>query len=241
MVGAVRLFGDEWPRARAAWASADPRLYDITPEQPVQRIIESTATAFGALVRAILHQQVSIHAGRAITTRLLDACGGELECEAVIRLREDELRAIGLSRQKVIYVQSLAAAAATGLLDRIEEQPDDEIIARLTTLPGIGVWTAKMFCIFHLLRPDVFSGEDFGLREGIRILDGLPEQPRPREAEERAQAWQPYRSVAAVSLWDLVRRTRESQRAASTTPRRPSARQQTPAMSLSEPTPVEAE
>jgi len=212
VVEAFRLFAEDWPHARAAWVTADPRLYDITPEQPVERIMESTATAFGALVRAILHQQVSIYAGRAITTRLITACGGELEPKAVAGLSEEELRTIGLSRQKVIYVSRLAEAAADGLLTRIEELPDDEVIARLTSLPGIGVWTAKMFCIFHLLRPDVFSGEDFGLREGIKILDALPEQPTPRAAESRAEAWTPYRSIAAVNLWDLVRRTRESQR-----------------------------
>jgi DNA-3-methyladenine glycosylase II len=70
-----------------------------------------------------------------------------------------------------------------------------------------------MFCLFHLERPDVFSGEDFGLREGIRILDGSEVQPRPRAAEERAEVWQPYRSVAAIVLWDYVRRAREAQRA----------------------------
>jgi DNA-3-methyladenine glycosylase II len=224
LVEAVQLFRDEWPDARAAWAIADPRLYAITPEQPVDRVIETTATAFGALVRAILHQQVSIYAGRAITTRLLASCGGELEPAAVARLTEDDLRAIGLSRQKVIYVSSLATATAAGLLDRIEELPDADVIARLTALPGIGVWTAKMFCIFHLLRPDVFSGEDFGLREGIKILDGLPEQPRPRDAELRAEVWQPYRSVAAVNLWDLVRRSREAQRASRPAPRPRAAR-----------------
>ncbi len=203
--------------------------------------MESTATPFGALVRAILHQQVSIYAGRAITTRLLDACGGELACEAVARLTEEELRAIGLSRQKAIYVRSLAEATAGGLLDRIEEEPDDVVIGRLTTVPGIGVWTAKMFCIFHLLRPDIFSGEDFGLREGIRILDGLAQQPRPREAEQRAEVWRPFRSVAAVSLWDLVRRTREVQRAAMPNGRRSVAQQGALLVSLSDPAPVDAE
>ncbi len=240
MVEAVRLFSDEWSRARAAWVTADPRLYDITPEQPVERIIETTATAFGALVRAILHQQVSIHAGRAITTRLLDACDGELEPAAVARLSEDDLRTIGLSRQKVFYVSSLAQATEAGLMDRIEELSDDEIIARLTALPGIGAWTAKMFCIFHLLRPDVFSGEDFGLREGIKVLDGLPEQPRPRDAEARAEAWQPYRSVAAVNLWDLVRRTRVTERANRPAPRPRVDRRKTPG-ALSDSASVDAE
>jgi DNA-3-methyladenine glycosylase II len=212
VIRAVQLFGREWSQARATWEAVDPRLFAVTPETPVDRIIENTATAFGALVRSILHQQVSIYAGRAITTRLYDACAGALEPAGVRALTEEQLRTVGLSRQKVLYVRSLAAAAEAGALDGIEDQPDDVVVERLVRLPGIGIWTAKMFCIFHLERPDVFSGGDFGLREGIRFLDGRGEQPRPKDAERRAEAWQPYRSVAAIVLWDLVRRTREAQR-----------------------------
>jgi DNA-3-methyladenine glycosylase II len=213
VIRAVELFGPEWSPARDTWRIADPRLYTVTPETPVARIMEVTPTAFGALARAILHQQVSIYAGRAIVTRLAAACGDELEPGPVMQLSEEQLRAAGLSRQKVVYLRSLAAAAEAGALDGIAEQPDDAIVERLVRLPGIGAWTAKMFCLFHLERPDVFSGEDFGLREGVRILDGSEVQPRPLAADQRAEAWKPYRSVAAVVLWDLVRRTRESQRA----------------------------
>lgn len=213
VIRAIQLFGREWPEARATWMKTDSRLYAVTPETPVERIMEETPTAFGALVRAILHQQVSISAGRAIVVRLATACHGRLEPAEVLRLSEDQLRAAGLSRQKAHYVRCLAAAAVAGALDGIEEQPDGAVIERLVRLSGIGVWTAKMFCIFHLQRPDCFSGEDFGLREGIRILDQRAVQPDPRAAEERAECWRPFRSVAAVVLWDLVRRTRGNRRA----------------------------
>ena len=204
----VRLFVSEWPAARAAWNNADPGLYAVTPDQPVERMMEQTPTAFGALVRTILHQQISIFAGRAITGRLVDACHGVLEPEPVLDLSVSELRQIGLSERKARYVTALAEAARDGLLYGLDALSDDAVIEQLVALPGIGVWTAKMFCLFHLARPDVFSGADFGLREGVRILDGSIEPPTPSAAEARAEIWQPYRSVASVVLWDLVRRTR---------------------------------
>lgn len=208
VVRSIKLFTAEWPAARAAWRSSDPPLYAVTPEEPVDRLIEEMPTAFGALVRSILHQQVSTTAGRAIITRLVDACGGVLDAGRVVALSELKLRRAGLSRAKIRYVQSLAQAAADGTLRDIEAQPDEEILDRLIRVPGIGTWTVRMFLIFHLRRPDVFSGADLGLREGIRILDGRREPPGEAEAEERAAVWRPYRSLAAVVLWDLVRRTR---------------------------------
>ncbi len=208
LIRPVRLFQHEWPLARAAWEQTDPRLFLATPPEPLDRIMEDMPTSFGAVVRSILHQQVSIFAGRAIISRLVAACGGEVEPERVKALTEMELRQIGLSQQKVRYVQALATAAADGLFADIESLPEKAIAQRLVRLPGIGIWTVQMFCIFHLQRPDIFSGGDLGLREGIRILDERAEPPIVAEAERRAEVWSPYRSVAAVVLWDLVRRTR---------------------------------
>ena len=212
LIRPVRLFQAEWPLARSAWESSDPRLFLASPPEPVERIIEDMPTPFGALVRSILHQQVSIFAGRAIISRLVAACGGEVEPQRLLGLAELELRQIGLSQQKVRYVQALATAATDGLFDQIDVLPEETITERLVRLPGIGIWTVQMFCLFHLERPDVFSGGDLGLREGIRILDERAEPPTPAEADQRAEIWSPYRSVAAVVLWDLVRRTRLAQR-----------------------------
>lgn len=207
LVQAVRMFQGEWSAARAAWERADPALYAATPPEPIDRFMEVMTSPFGALVRAIGHQQVSIYAGRAIVSRLVDASQG-LDPAAVLQLSDDELRAVGLSWQKVKYVRALAEAAVAGELDGLEAATEAEVTERLVRLPGIGVWSAKMFCIFYLERPDVFSGDDLGLREGIRILDQMTEPISAAAAEARAEIWSPFRSVAAVSLWDLVRRTR---------------------------------
>lgn len=204
----VRLFQNEWTAARTRWETSDPILYAAAPEVPVERLMEDTPTAFGALARAIVHQQVSIYAGRAIVGRLAAACGGEVDPAAVLRLADEDLRSVGLSRQKSVYIRALAKAAVAGLLEDVGREPEDEVVARLVALPGIGVWTAKMFCLFHLGRPDVFSGDDLGLREAVRVLDGTAVAPTAAEAERRAEVWRPYRSVAAVVLWDLLRRTR---------------------------------
>jgi DNA-3-methyladenine glycosylase II len=165
-------------------------------------------THFAALTRSIIHQQVSIAAGRAIGDRFVAACGGERTADAVLRLTPEELLAAGLSRAKARYIVALAEADRRGELENLEELADDEAIARLVALPGIGVWTAKMFLLFHLRRADIFSGDDLGLRMGIGLLDERSTPPTPTEAESRAELWRPYRSVAALVLWDLVRRTR---------------------------------
>src|SRR5579862_1521638 len=179
LIRPVRLFQADWALARSAWEQTDPRLFLASPPEPVDRIMEDTPTAFGAMLRSILHQQISIFAGRAIVSRLVAACGGEVEPERLLALSEQELRQIGLSQQKVRYVQALATATANGLFDGIDSLPDETIAEKLVALPGVGIWTVQMFCLFHLQRPDVFSGGDLGLREGIRILDDRAAPPTP--------------------------------------------------------------
>jgi DNA-3-methyladenine glycosylase II len=208
LVQAIKLFQAEWADARAAWREVDPKLYAATPPEPVERVMEVTPTAFGALVRSILHQQVSVMAGRAIVRRLAAASGGELDAVRILSLSDDELRAVGLSRGKVRYVRALAEAEVSGGIADLEKQPDEEIHRRLIALPGVGIWTVKMFLLFHVQRPDVFAGEDLGLREAIRVLDGMERPPTIQESHIRAEIWAPYRSVAAVSLWDFLRRSR---------------------------------
>ena len=203
-----RLFAREWPAARAAWKASDPVLYQVTPATPVDRPIDEMPSHFAALTRSIIHQQVSIAAGRAIGSRFLATCGGARTAEAVLRLGPEELLGAGLSRAKARYVVALAEAELRGELADFEKMPDEDIIPRLIKLPGIGIWTAKMFLLFHLRRPDVFSGDDLGLRLGIGLLDARETPPTSAEAEARADIWRPYRSPASLVLWDLVRRTR---------------------------------
>jgi DNA-3-methyladenine glycosylase II len=203
------LFGDHWALARVHWSTVDPILYAAAPEQHVPRPIDAYRTSFGALATAITHQQVSTAAGRAIATRTMTVCGGQWDPAALIMLTDEELRAAGLSRAKVRYLKALAEAEVRGELANLDSETDEAVTRRLVALPGIGVWTAQMFLLFHLRRPDIFSGDDLGLRMGIRVLDQLDQPPTPRQAEARAAVWQPYRSVASLVLWDLVRRSRE--------------------------------
>ena len=207
---APRLFAAEWAAARAAWETSDSVLHAAAPAEPVDRPLEPMPNHFAALATSITHQQVSIAAGRSIARRTVEVCGGAWSPPAVLALSEEELRAAGLSRAKVRYIRALAEADARGDLAGLEDESDESAVARLVHLPGIGAWTAKMFLLFHLRRPDIFSGDDFGLREGIRLLDGLASQPSAREAEARAERWRPYRSVASLVLWDLLRRSRLS-------------------------------
>lgn len=207
-IATQQLFVTEWAAARASWQTTDPVLYRAAPPEPVDRPIDEMPSPFAALTRSIIHQQVSMAAGRAIGARFLAACGGARTADAVLQLSSQELLAAGLSRSKARYIASLAEAELGGELANIEAASDQEAIARLVKLPGIGVWTAKMFLLFHLRRPDVFSGDDLGLRLGMQLLDQRGKPPTSAEAEARAEVWTPYRSPASLVLWDLVRRTR---------------------------------
>jgi DNA-3-methyladenine glycosylase II len=119
---------------------------------------------------------------------------------------ETALRAAGLSRNKLRALQDLAEKVETGdlKLRKLSRHDDEEVVRQLTSVWGIGRWSAQMFLLFHLGRPDVFAPGDLGLQEGIRILDGLKEKPKPPEALDRAQIWAPLRSVASWYLWRLV-------------------------------------
>ncbi len=207
-IATQRLFAPEWAAARASWQTTDPVLYRAAPPDPVNRPIDEMPSPFAALTRSIIHQQVSIAAGRAIGARFLAASGGAWTADAILQLSPEEVLAAGLSRAKARYIAALAEADLRGELADIETVADQEAIARLVQLPGIGVWTAKMFLLFHLRRPDVFSGDDLGLRLGIQLLDQGDEPPTAAQAEARAAVWAPYRSPASLVLWDLVRRTR---------------------------------
>ncbi len=161
---------------------------------------------FGGLVRIIAAQQVSAQAARAIIARL-DAALGGITPEAMLALDEDAARAIGLSRQKVRYARGLAEAVRAGELDfeGLARAPDDEVMARLTACKGVGRWTAEIFLLFALQRPDVFPAQDLALQVAAQRLKGLPERPSATGLREVAEDWRPYRSAAARFLWHLYR------------------------------------
>jgi DNA-3-methyladenine glycosylase II len=160
---------------------------------------------YGALVRAIIGQQLSAKVAAVMNARLLERYDGRPPTPAEV-LAEDpeELRAaIGLSRAKVSFLRSLAEHVEDGSLEleRMGSLPDEEVIAELVAVKGIGEWTAHMFLIFHLQRPDVLPVGDLGVRSAIRDAYGLDELPGPTQMEEIAAPWRPHRSTAARFLW----------------------------------------
>lgn len=160
---------------------------------------------YGALVRSIVNQQLSVRAGRAIYGRLLDRFGGRPPApEEVLADDPEELRAAaGLSRAKVGFLRSLAEHVIDGTLEleRLDELSDEEVIAELVAVKGLGVWTSHMFLMFHLERPDVLAVGDLGIRRAIELAYGLDELPKPAAIEQIAQPWRPYRTLACRYLW----------------------------------------
>ena len=181
----------------------DPVLKDVIRrvgafELPLKR------GRFQTLVHSILSQQISTAVARSMA-RKLDArlAPGKLSPENLAQLSFDELRAIGLSRQKASYLQDLSAKVLDGSvkLHRVHRLSDDEIIDELIQVKGIGRWTVQMFLIFCLGRPDVFAPDDFGLRSAIQRLYGLSDLPKRAQAEEIAAPWRPHATVASWYLW----------------------------------------
>jgi DNA-3-methyladenine glycosylase II len=160
---------------------------------------------YGALVRSIVGQQLSTHAARAIYTRLRERFGGRTPTPAEVLADDpDELRAAaGLSRAKVTFLRSLAEHVRDGTLEleRLDELPDDQVIAELVAVKGLGVWTAHMFLMFHLQRPDILPVGDLGIRRAMMLRYGLDELPAPDEMERIAEPWRPHRTLASLYLW----------------------------------------
>jgi DNA-3-methyladenine glycosylase II len=157
----------------------------------------------GRLTLSIVGQQISVIAALAIFGRLTELLGGRIDADAMAAADEDELRAVGLSRAKARAVHELGIQVSTGQFDFAELEPlsDEAAEARLVSLRGIGPWSAEMFLLRSMGRPDVFPAGDIGLRRGIEMLDGLDHLPGIKAAAERALAWRPYRSYAARYLW----------------------------------------
>jgi DNA-3-methyladenine glycosylase II len=164
---------------------------------------------YGALVRSIVGQQVSVHAARSMVARLQDRFGGRTPTPAQILADDpDELRAAaGLSRSKAAFLRGLAEAVESGalVLEELDEVPDAEVAERLMQLRGIGQWTVDMFLIFHLGRPDVLPVGDLGLRRAAERAYSLRKLPEPARLVRLARPWRPWRSVATWYLWASLR------------------------------------
>lgn len=192
------------PKARRRFARTDPVLHAIVKAHPPPRRAVASTDPFEALVGSIAHQQVSLAAGRAIFGRVEQACGGRVRPETLLAVGEEGLRAAGLSRPKAAYVSDLARKAASREvdLDALPHLPDAEVVELLTRVKGIGVWTAKMFLLFHLHRPDVLPHEDLGLQIAVGRAYGVPREKAAQKMARLAPAWSPYASVAALALWN---------------------------------------
>jgi DNA-3-methyladenine glycosylase II len=160
---------------------------------------------YGALVRAIVGQQLSVSAARAIYGRLAARFHDRAPTpQEILNDNPEELRtAAGLSRAKVSYLRSLAEHTLSGELElkRLDELDDERVIAELTAVKGIGLWSAQMFLMFHLERPDVLPTGDLGIRRAIERAYGLDGLPDPAAMEAIAQPWRPYRTLACRYLW----------------------------------------
>jgi DNA-3-methyladenine glycosylase II len=190
-----------------ALRKADPVLRQVIDEVgPLGDFFAGRPTDhYGVLVRSIVGQQLSTRSAGAIYNRLLERFGGRTPTpEEVLADDPDELRmAVGLSHAKVRYLRSLAEHVLEGSLEleRLNELPDEEVIAELVAVKGLGLWSAHMFLMFHLERPDVLPVGDLGIRRAIERAYGLPGLPEAPEIEQIALPWRPYRSLACRYLW----------------------------------------
>jgi DNA-3-methyladenine glycosylase II len=191
------LIGEECMLEGAGWlARAEPRFtraLELCGPPPLRR----RADGFAALMGAIVSQQVSTAAARAIQGRLEAA--GLVAPEAVRAAPDEALRAAGLSRQKIRYIRALAEAGID--FEALRTAPDLEVVETLVALPGIGRWTAEIYAMFSLGRADVFAPNDLALQEAARLLFELPERPKERALRAMAEPWTPWRTVAAGMLW----------------------------------------
>lgn len=194
------------PAATRHWERTDRTMARLSkahplPEEP--HTLSAAKDGFTTLVQSIVHQQVSLAAARTIEGRLVKLLGGKVTPRRVLNRTPEQLRSAGLSRSKVAYILDLADKTARGDVEfaRFPDLPDEAILAELTAVKGIGVWTAQMFLIFHLHRPDVLPTGDLGLRLAVAEAYGVPVEEAAAEMAARRERWSPYCSVASRVLW----------------------------------------
>jgi DNA-3-methyladenine glycosylase II len=198
----------QWTADDRALMRADKVMKRVMEERgPIDPTIDrrgSRPDPFEAVARAIVGQQLSTKAARSIWEKLLAQFGGETPTpEALLRKRKPTLRKAGLSNAKVDFLRDLAQRVEDGRLDfdRIKELADEDVIAELIEVKGVGQWTAEMFLMFHLAREDVVSVGDLGIRRAVQISYGMEDLPGPEELEKLAEEWRPHRTLACLYLW----------------------------------------
>ena len=164
--------------------------------------------AYGTLLRSVVGQQVSVKAAAAIYGRVVGAVRRRdaARPRRLLEVDPQALRDAGLSWRKVEYVRDLAAHVVSGdlELDRLGELSDEEVIAEITAVRGFGLWSAQVFCMFFLERPDVLPTGDLGIRRAVEIEYGLDEIPPPKEVERIGERWSPHRTLASIYLWESL-------------------------------------
>jgi DNA-3-methyladenine glycosylase II len=197
-----------WGRAKRVLAAGDQTMARIIAGHPRGRLV-SRGDGFTTLARSIVGQQISVKAADAVWGRLVQSCP-QVSAQAILRRRQATLRACGLSERKVEYLRDLARHFHEGRvrMDELERLSDEQVIECLTDIHGIGRWTAEMFLIFNLLRPDVFPIDDLGLLKAIgrhyfegEAPAGLLRGSGREKVVRLGAAWAPYRSVATWYLW----------------------------------------
>lgn len=176
-------------------------IAEIGPPPPRGR-----PASFMALLHVIVAQQVSTHAAKAISDRLEAAMAAPTP-EAFLALTDADLKAVGFSRQKMVYGRDLAAAFLDGRLSipRLRRQPDEEAITAITAIKGLGTWSAEVFLLFNLKRPDIMPAQDLALMVAAQRLKRLADRPNAKELRTIAEPWRPFRSFAARMLWHYYR------------------------------------
>jgi DNA-3-methyladenine glycosylase II len=180
----------------------DPILAGIIERIGPYRV-EYGEPTFHSLAEAIVYQQLNGKAAVTIFKRFTDLAGNPVTPEGILKLSEQQMRAAGLSKQKSSYLRDLAAKTRAGIVDFtcLPNLRDEEVIEHLTQIKGIGMWTAQMFLMFALRRPNVLPTGDYGLQMAIRKLYKKRTLPKPAQMEKLAKCWEPYRSVASWYLW----------------------------------------
>jgi DNA-3-methyladenine glycosylase II len=192
--------------------SPDAALVHLRAADPVlATVIDRVGTyamqyhepTFRALVRSIVFQQLHGKVARTIFDRLQNKAGGEITPESILKLRPAQMRSVGLSKQKLTYIRDLARKTRDGLVEfhKFPQMSDEEVIAELTSVKGIGQWTAHMFLMFALRRPNILPTGDYGVRSAMRKAYGIKVMPKPRTMERIAKCWHPYCSIASWYMW----------------------------------------
>ena len=198
----------------------DPELASIIDEVgPCVMTPRTEGTHFDALVRAIVYQQLSGKAAATIHGRFLGLFGGRAPLpQEVLAMSDEQLRSVGLSRQKIASIRDLSSKVVSGEveIDALDTMPDEEIIQSLVRVRGIGRWSAQMFLMFRLGRPNVLPDLDLGVQKGIQHAYRLPKLPTPKDVLRIGERWAPFASVASWYMWRILELPRVIQREAAT-------------------------